>query len=144
MTKDKKNNKPNVDLFIKHYLLNNCNGEKAAIDAGYSEKTAAQQASRLLKNVKVKQAIEEHRKVSASVFIWSKEKKLLMLQDIAERSLNMLIDRDGNKRMESPSSSISAIKEMNLMMGHNAPTENINTHNIAKTLAQRLMGGSKK
>ena len=42
-----------VELFCREYIANKFNGKKAAIAAGYSEKTAEQQASRLLSNVKV-------------------------------------------------------------------------------------------
>lgn len=45
-----------IDRFVKEYLID-CNGLQAAIRAGYSKKTAQQQASRLLSNVKVKEAI---------------------------------------------------------------------------------------
>ena len=44
--------------FVEEYLVD-LNGKQAAIRAGYSEKTAEQQASRLLSNVKVEEAIEE-------------------------------------------------------------------------------------
>tara|TARA_B100001063_G_scaffold246739_1_gene287329 strand:+ start:13525 stop:14091 length:567 start_codon:yes stop_codon:yes gene_type:complete len=43
-------------LFVKEYVVD-LNGTQAAIRAGYSEKTAQEQASRLLSNVKVQQAI---------------------------------------------------------------------------------------
>ena len=45
------------DSFVKAYLLNGGNATQAAITAGYSEKTAEQQASRLLSNVKVLEAV---------------------------------------------------------------------------------------
>lgn len=45
-------------LFVKEYLVD-LNATQAAIRAGYSAKTAEQQASRLLSNVKVQKAIEE-------------------------------------------------------------------------------------
>ncbi len=47
--------------FADEYLID-LNGTKAAIRAGYSEKTAEQQAVRLLRNVKVKNYIDEHLK----------------------------------------------------------------------------------
>lgn len=43
--------------FVDEYCIDR-NGKKAAIRAGYSEKTAEQQASRLLRNVKVQEAIK--------------------------------------------------------------------------------------
>ncbi|MFB8643165.1 terminase small subunit [Enterococcus faecalis] len=46
--------------FVKHYLaLRKKNATQAAIRAGYSEKTAASQASQLLKNPKVLKYLEE-------------------------------------------------------------------------------------
>lgn len=44
-------------LFAKEFCLD-CNGTQAAIRAGYSEKTARQQASRLLSNVNVQDEIQ--------------------------------------------------------------------------------------
>lgn len=43
--------------FVKEYLLDQ-NAKRAAIAAGYSAKTAESQGSRLLRNVKVRQAID--------------------------------------------------------------------------------------
>lgn len=45
-------------LFAYAYFNNNGNGSKAAIEAGYSRKTATEQASRLLTNVKVTNLID--------------------------------------------------------------------------------------
>ena len=47
-------------LFVREYLID-LHQTNAAIRAGYSERTAAQQANRLLKNVKIQQAIAELR-----------------------------------------------------------------------------------
>ena len=46
------------DRFVKEYLID-LNGTQAAIRAGYSPKTANEQASRLLANVSVKKAIDK-------------------------------------------------------------------------------------
>lgn len=45
-------------LFVHEYLVD-LNAKQAAIRAGYSAKTAEQQASRLLSNVKVQDAVQE-------------------------------------------------------------------------------------
>lgn len=45
--------------FVQELFKNNHNGKQAAIAAGYSEKTAEVQASRLLRNVKVLEYREE-------------------------------------------------------------------------------------
>ena len=113
--------KASVDKFIKEYILTGCkNGTKAAIKAGYSEKTADQQASRLLKNVKVRTAIEEYKKADLKLFIKTKEQKLQMLEKIADECMRV----DDEKGMVNAQAAISAIKEHNLMQGDNAPTEN--------------------
>lgn len=44
-------------LFVTEYLID-LNATQAAIRAGYSEKTAMEQGSRLLRNVKIKEAIQ--------------------------------------------------------------------------------------
>ena len=71
------------EAFINAFILTGCKeGTKAAIKAGYSQKTAAQQASRLLKDVKVQQAIESQKKLATKLFIKSKEQKLLLLEEM--------------------------------------------------------------
>ncbi|RFP65917.1 terminase small subunit [Hymenobacter lapidiphilus] len=60
----KKSASPKPDAKQKRFVSLFCadpalNATRAAIGAGYSEKTAAQQASRLLRNVKVRDAIEK-------------------------------------------------------------------------------------
>lgn len=49
---------PKQEAFVREYLLD-LNATQAAIRAGYSAKTAEQQASRLLSNVKVAEAVAE-------------------------------------------------------------------------------------
>jgi len=133
--------KPSVDKFIKQYILTGCkNGTQSAIDAGYSKKTADQQASRLLKNVKVIQAIEEHKKLATKSFIKTKEEKLSLLQDIFTACMGV----DAEKGMVNAPSAIAAIKEHNLMQGDNAPTLNETTHKVDESLAARLTGASKR
>ena len=123
--------KSRVDQFVKEFILTGCKeGTKAAISAGYSEKTAAQQASRLLKDVKVQQAIKDHQKLSTKLFIKTKEQKLTMLEDIAKACMTV----DDEKGMVNAQAAISAIKEHNVMQGDNAPTETINTHTVRSSL----------
>lgn len=51
---------PKQAAFVQEYLVD-LNATQAAIKAGYSEKTAAEQASRLLTNVKVQEAVMKGR-----------------------------------------------------------------------------------
>jgi phage terminase small subunit len=52
--------KPDVNVFIAEYKIDR-NGRRAAIAAGYSEKTAAAQASRLLSRVNIRAEVDSHR-----------------------------------------------------------------------------------
>lgn len=51
---------PDVNVFVAEYLVDR-NGRRAAIVAGYSEKTSASQSSRLLKRVDIRQQIDSAR-----------------------------------------------------------------------------------
>jgi phage terminase small subunit len=117
------------EAFINAFILTGCKeGTKAAIEAGYSPKTAAQQASRLLKDVKVQQAIQAQKKLATKLFIKTKEQKLLMLEDIAKACMTA----DDEKGMVNAQAAISAIKEHNIMQGDNAPIEVSNKHAIVQ------------
>lgn len=52
--------------FVQEYCVD-WNGTQAAIRAGYSEKTAGEQACRLLKDVRIQEAIEQHKQDLAEV-----------------------------------------------------------------------------
>lgn len=54
--------------FIEAYIANGENGTEAAVAAGFSKKTAGQQASRLLKDVNIQQELASRRKVLANKF----------------------------------------------------------------------------
>lgn len=51
--------RPQIMIFVTEYLKNGNNATQAAISAGYSEKTAYSQASRLLKSVEVQQYLNK-------------------------------------------------------------------------------------
>lgn len=55
-------------MFIEIYLANGNNARQAAVDAGYSAKSAAQQASRLLKDVNISARIQERVKILANKY----------------------------------------------------------------------------
>jgi phage terminase small subunit len=116
-----------IDSFVKEYILKGCkDGTQAAINAGYSERTAPQQASRLLKNVNVLAAIKQYQKADLKLFIKSKEQKLQMLEEIAKACMTV----DDDKGMVNAPAAISAIKEHNAMQGDNAPIETINSTTV--------------
>ena len=51
--------RPQQQAFVNNYLDNGFNGTRAAIDAGYSKRSAAEQSSYLLRSPKVAQAIDK-------------------------------------------------------------------------------------
>lgn len=51
--------RPQMMIFVTEYLKNGNNATQAAIAAGYSEKTAASQGSRLLKSVEIQQYLNK-------------------------------------------------------------------------------------
>jgi phage terminase small subunit len=117
---------PKQDAFVKAYLLNGGNATQAAIDAGYSESTSKEMGYENLTKPHIKKLIEKHQQEANNVFIWSKEKKLLLLEKIAECATKT----DPEKGMINMQSAIAAMKEHNLMQGDNAPTETSNVHKV--------------
>lgn len=120
------------DAFVKAYLLNGGNATQAAISAGYSEKTAKTIGQQNLTKLDIKQAIEEHQQKTNESFIYSKEKKLKLLQSVMENAAEVCEEEGNfnNGKMNNHSAVISAIKEHNLMQGDNAPTQTENKHII--------------
>ncbi|MNC39968.1 Terminase small subunit [compost metagenome] len=77
-------------LFVKEYLID-LNATQAAIRAGYSAKTAEQQASRLLSNVKVQEAIQKAMSKRAEKVEIKAERVLQRWIDIAFADPNEII-----------------------------------------------------
>lgn len=73
-----------MELFAREYVKD-YNATQAAIRAGYSEKTASSQGSRLLKNPKVLELIKENQKALVESSCLSEEKIIIELLTIYER-----------------------------------------------------------
>ena len=116
------------DNFVKAYLLNGGNGTQAAISAGYSKKTASVTGCENLTKPNIARAIEEHKKMKLKSHIWSKEDKLERLQTLIE-SCSLVCAEKGALNANA---AISGMKEHNLMMGHNAPTEIIQDTSVSE------------
>jgi len=71
--------------FVEAYCCNGFNATQAAITAGYSEKTAESQASRLLTNVKVKEKVDAFKAQST-------ERALVTIEDVVK---GLLIEAKG-------------------------------------------------
>lgn len=75
---------PAQEKFCLEYRKHAGNGTAAAIAAGYSERTAAQQATRLLKNVNILKHIKELADDAIRKQIIGLDKRALVLSKIAE------------------------------------------------------------
>lgn len=90
--------RPDVRVFIEQYVLDR-NATRAAIAAGYSPQTAAQQGSRLLKNVKVRAELDSRQaaviaKVQQETGI-TLERTLREIARIGYFDPRRLFDKDG-------------------------------------------------
>lgn len=83
--------------FIAEYCKDG-NGTRAAIEAGYSRRTADMQASRLLKNVKVLTEVERRRNKRDEKFEVEASDILRQLIAIGGSDVRELFDADGNLR----------------------------------------------
>lgn len=73
--------------FVEHYLKTG-NGTQAAVEAGYSAKTAHVIACNLLKNVNVSRAIADAQAKAMTAGIVSLEEAMKIVSDIARKSKN--------------------------------------------------------
>lgn len=119
MAKKEKEITPQRKLFCDCWLL--CmNATEAAIQAGYSPKTAGSQGHDLLKIPEIREYIEERRKQREELVGISQEKILRGLVTAFERSLSPVIVRDpwGNpviKEVEMP----DGTKQMSVLVRDN-------------------------
>ena len=126
------------DAFVKAYLLNGGNATQAAIDAGYSKKTAAVIGTENLIKPNIAYVIKEHQKKGDSDFIYDKAEKLKLLQKVMKRCS---VDDEEKGVLNGPAV-IAAIKEHNLMQGDNAPTEVINDNTEIKEIKITVVKGN--
>lgn len=86
---------PKQALFVAEYRKD-LNATQAAIRAGYSEKTAAQQADRLLRNVQIAEAVAEKTQQQLANADITAERVLREIGRLAFSDVRSLFDADGN------------------------------------------------
>lgn len=95
---------PKQAAFVSEYVID-YNGAKAAERAGYSKKTAAVQASKLLKQEKIIEAIKAHQKELIKSKCITEEKVIERLEEILERCMKavpvMEWDYDNHEYVET-------------------------------------------
>lgn len=79
---------PKQERFVAQYLID-LNATQAAIRAGYSQKTAQQQGSRLLLNVLVQEAIAKGREKTAAKLEITKER---IVEELAKIGFSNMLD----------------------------------------------------
>lgn len=101
-------------------------GKEAATKAGYSPKTAAYQASRMLKNVKLREYIETRKKEIEEILRVSKITVVRDLLAVKDRCMQAeeVLDSEGNPTGEYKFDSRGAVKALEQVaksLGYNAP-----------------------
>jgi len=83
-------------LFVESYIANGGNATQAAISAGYSEKTAQEQSSRLLSNVIVSQMIAKRQQELADKYALTTDSVIRALGNIVHLDPRAYFNQDGS------------------------------------------------
>ena len=97
--------------FVEEYLID-LNATQAAIRAGYSAKTADQQGSRMLANVKVQQAIAEHMAERSRRTGVNQDRVVLELAKIAFVRMTDVVDSNGRIKQDASADDLSCIESI--------------------------------
>ena len=104
---------PKQQRFVEEYLID-LNATQAAIRAGYSEKTANEQGSRLLANVSISEAIAEAKNKRAERTEITQDYVLSNIQKVIERCMQQeaVQARDGSPLLvEGPEGNLACLFE---------------------------------
>lgn len=113
------NLKPRQKAFVAEYLLD-LNATQAAIRAGYSPRTATAQASRLLTNVKVAEAIAQAVEERAQRMAVDQDWVLDCLRKVVDRCMQAVpvCDRQGNPTGEYRFNAAGATRALEIIGKH--------------------------
>ena len=100
---------PKQSRFVEEYLID-LNATQAAIRAGYSKKTAREQAARMLSKVNISAAIQAGQADAKSRNQRTMDDVLADLRLVAKDAMQTLPDRDGNLVMANHNAAIKAIE----------------------------------
>lgn len=103
--------------FCRAYITNGGNATQAAIKAGYSEKGVRVTACRLLTNVNIKEKIGKQQAKVQEAFTITVEERLKILDKVTKAGLKTYKDQQDNKRPNSLPAVVSAVSEINKMLG---------------------------
>lgn len=97
--------------FVDEYLID-LNATQAAIRAGYSAKTADQQGSRLLANVKVKQAVAEKQAQRSKRTGVNQDRVVLELAKVAFAKITDIVDSNGKIKEDASPDDLACIESI--------------------------------
>ena len=97
--------------FVDEYLID-LNATQAAIRAGYSAKTADQQGSRLLANVKVKQAVAEKQAQRSKRTGVNQDRVVLELAKVAFAKMTDIVDSNGRIKEDASPDDLACIESI--------------------------------
>lgn len=98
-------------LFVSEYLID-LNATQAAIRAGYSAKTANEQASRLLANVSIQQAISEKMAERSKRTGINQDRVVLELAKIALVKMTDIVDSYGRIKSTASADDLACIESV--------------------------------
>lgn len=97
--------------FVDEYLID-LNATQAAIRAGYSAKTADQQGSRMLANVKIKQAIAEKQAQRSKRTGVNQDRVVLELAKVAFAKMTDIVDSNGRIKEDASPDDLACIESI--------------------------------
>lgn len=97
--------------FVDEYLID-LNATQAAIRAGYSAKTADQQGSRMLANVKVKQAVAEKQAQRSKRTGVNQDRVVLELAKVAFAKMTDIVDNNGKIKEDASPDDLACIESI--------------------------------
>ena len=97
--------------FVDEYLID-LNATQAAIRAGYSAKTADQQGSRMLANVKVKQAVAEKQAQRSKRTGVNQDRVVLELAKVAFAKMTDIVDSNGKIKEDASPDNLACIESI--------------------------------
>lgn len=121
--------------FCKEYLVD-LNATQAAIRAGYSEKTANEQGSRLLANVSIQNAIQEAMDARSKKVGVTAEWVLAEIQKVAALNFQDLYDEDGVliEIHKLPREVAAAVSQIEINLTEGCAAQKVKTHDKLKAL----------
>ena len=109
------------EKFVQNYLINGFNASKAALDAGYSKKTAFRIGQENLQKPAIRAAIEAEKAKSAKKHNITRERIVKMILDVAEngeheanrlKALDMLGKHTGIYEIDNSQSKPDALQSI--------------------------------